>query len=238
MKVIRTPSAPIREQTVKNLREAIINGFFKPGERLVERKLCKLLGVSRTPLREALRQLETEGLVEIEPYSGPKVAAVSLEQAKEIYQIRVLLESFAFKLFAQHAAEKDIKALRTAFEKIKHAVDKGQTDQLVKLKDGFYETLLKRCGNQLISSMLMSLNARIAFLRRTSLSQSGRPTQSVAEIEKIVDAIEKRDADAAWDASIKHLIMARKNALEKLDPDHADHIYDDENLYGINVSSL
>ena len=238
MKVIRTPSAPIREQTVKNLREAIINGYFKPGERLVERKLCKLMGVSRTPLREALRQLETEGLVEIESFSGPRVATVSLDQAKDIYQIRMLLESFAFKLFAQHAAKKDIKALRGAFERINKVVDKDETDQLVKLKDGFYEILLKRCGNQLICTMLMSLNARIAFLRRTSLSQSGRPNESVAEIEKIVEAIEKHDADAAWEASINHLKMARENALKKLNPGHADYIYDDEGISGIQLSSL
>ena len=237
MKVIRTPSAPIREQTVKNLREAIVNGFFKPGDRLVERKLCKLMGVSRTPLREALRQLETEGLVEIESFSGPRVATVSLDQAKDIYQIRVLLESFAFKLFAQNAAEKDIKALRSAFERIKQAVEKKEADQLVKLKDGFYEILLKRCGNQLICSMLLSLNARIAFLRRTSLSQSGRPNETVVEIEKIVEAIEKRDADAAWEASIDHLKMARENALKRLDPEHAETIYDDESISGIQVSS-
>ena len=93
MKVVRTPSAPIREQTVTNLREGITSGFFKPGERLIERKLCNLMGISRTPLREALRQLETEGLIEIESFSGPRVAVVTFEQAQDIYQVRILLEA-------------------------------------------------------------------------------------------------------------------------------------------------
>jgi len=228
MKVIRTPSAPIREQTVANLREAIISGFFKPGQRLVERKLCKLLEVSRTPLREALRQLETEGLVELEPFSGPRVAIVSLEQAKDIYQVRLLLESYACRLFAQNAGSKEVKALRRAFDRLEKAADNGEMNNLVMLKDKFYETLLKGCGNQLICSMLLSLNARIAFLRRTSLTQKGRPVKSISEVQRIVEAVEAHDADAAWEASIHHLKMARDNALKRLDSNHADAVPGDE----------
>lgn len=228
MKVIRTPSAPIREQTVTNLREAIISGFFKPGQRLVERKLCKLLEVSRTPLREALRQLETEGLVELEPFSGPRVAIVSLEQAKEIYQVRLLLESYACRLFAQNARSKEVKALRRAFDRLEKAAENGEMNNLVMLKDNFYETLLKGCGNQLICSMLLSLNARIAFLRRTSLTQKGRPVKSISEVQRIVEAVEAHDADAAWEASIHHLKMARDNALKRLDTNHADAVPGDE----------
>lgn len=230
MKVNRTPSAPIREQTVANLREGIITGYFKPGQRLIERKICKLMGISRTPLREALRQLETEGLVELQPFSGPRVAVVTFEQAKDIYQVRILLESFACRLFAQNAKAKEIKALRKTFDQLEKAAEANEMTALVKLKDKFYDTLLKGCGNELIRSIFHSITARIAFLRRTSLTQSGRPLKSVAEVRRMVKAIENRDADAAWAASIRHVKKARDNALRKLEANFERLDQDEENI--------
>jgi len=230
MKVIRTPSAPIREQTVTNLREGIISGYFKPGQRLIERKLCKLMGISRTPLREALRQLETEGLVEIESFSGPRVAVVTFEQAKDIYQVRILLESFACRLFALNAKTKEIHNLRRAFDRLEKAAETVKTIELVALKDKFYDIILQGCGNQLICSIFRSITARIAFLRRTSLSESGRPSKSVAEIRRIVEAIEQRDADAAWGASMHHVKIPRDNALQGLKSDFKHFHYEEENI--------
>lgn len=235
MKVIRTPSAPIREQTVTNLREGIISGYFKPGERLIERKLCGLMGISRTPLREALRQLETEGLIEMESFSGPRVAVVTFEQAQDIYQVRILLESFACRLFALNATDREISDLRRVFNRIEKNAETVKTPELVALKDEFYDIILHGCGNQLISFIFKSITARIAFLRRTSLSQSGRPAKSVAEVRRIVEAIEHRDADAAWEASMRHVKIARDNALRGLRPDFEDADIEEEN---INVKHL
>jgi DNA-binding GntR family transcriptional regulator len=235
MKVIRTPSAPIREQTVTNLREGITSGYFKPGERLIERKLCKLMGISRTPLREAMRQLETEGLIEIESFSGPRVAVVTFEQAQDIYQVRILLESFACRLFALNATNKEIRDLRRVFNQIEKTSETVKTTDLVALKDEFYDIILIGCGNRLISFIFKSITARIAFLRRTSLSQSGRPAKSIAEVRRIVEAIEKRDADAAWEASMHHVKIARDNALRGLKSDFKDTDYKEEN---INVNQL
>ena len=130
MRVTHT-AAPIREQIVHNLRVAIVQGQFKPGQRLIERELCELLGASRTPIREALRQLETELLIELKPNKGPVVAKVTKKDAEEIYQIRQLLESLACRLFAENASEKDIKRLRKSYEQLHMTIKRNNFKQLL-----------------------------------------------------------------------------------------------------------
>lgn len=212
MKISRI-AAPVREQIVSNLRGAIVQGQFKPGQRLIERELCELLGVSRTPLREALRQLETELLIELKPHKGPVVAKVTQKDAQEIYQIRQLLESLACRLFAENASERDIKKLKKSCANLADVIKRGDLNRLLEAKDEFYRILLNGCDNKLVKNMLRSLTTRIAVLRRTSLANPGRPEKSLREIKKIVEAIEKRDPDAAWDASYIHIQKAQLVAL-------------------------
>ena len=133
--------------------------------------------------------------------------------------MRLLLESFACRLFALNANANEIQNLRNAFDRLEKAAGNVETTELVGLKDKFYEILLDGCGNQLICSIFNSITARIAYLRRTSLGQNGRPDKSIAEIRNIVEAIEQGDADAAWKASLRHLKIARLNALRGLKPD-------------------
>lgn len=212
MKISRI-AAPVREQIVSNLRGAIVQGQFKPGQRLIERELCELLGVSRTPLREALRQLETELLIDLKPHKGPVVADVTQKDAQEIYQIRQLLESLACRLFAENASERDIKKLKKSYANLADVIKRGDLNRLLEAKDEFYRILLNGCDNKLVKNMLRSLTTRIAVLRRTSLANPGRPEKSLREIKKIVTAIEKRDPDAAWDASYIHIQKAQLVAL-------------------------
>ncbi len=212
MLVLREP-APIRQQTVTNLRNAICKGHFKPGDRLIERELCGLMGVSRTPLREALRQLEAEGLVKVIANKGPIVACVSLEEARDIYQVRQVMESLACRLFAERADAARISVLAGAVDHFERAARAGNVDDLVDAKRDFYDTLLEGCENKLVQSFLVSLHARISLLRMTSMSQAGRPLQSLAEIRVILDAIERHDGDAAWESSFLHIQNSEAVAL-------------------------
>jgi len=211
--------APIRNQTLRILRNAIIDGRFKPGSRLVERELCEFTGVSRTSIREALRQLESEGLIKLIPNKGPIVATLTPEEAKDIYEVRGVMEGLACRLFAERATPSQIEALARAVDLYEKACRKAGSKDLVQAvhaKNKFYEIILKGCRNKIVCSFITSLHARITFLRSASLSRHGRPLESLAEIKTILEAIQQHDAEAAWNASIHHISKAETAALEAL----------------------
>ena len=206
-------AAPIRQQVVTAFRSAIIGGRFQPGERLIEKELCDLTGSSRTSVREALRQLEAEGLVEMVPNKGPIVALISPEQARSIYQVRGALESLAGALFASNASDAQIKRLEVAVANLAKAYKSGDIEQVLVVKDAFYAILLEGSGNQIVPSLLRMMQARISLLRRVSLSRASRLNQSIAEIRLILKAIKARNAVAAAKACADHVERAAAAAL-------------------------
>lgn len=213
---VKREAAPIRKQTANNLRAAILEGRFKPGERLNEKELCELTGVSRTSVREALRQLEAESLVTTLPNKGPVVTEVTWEEAKDIYEVREQLEGLAARLFAEKADEGDMMALSTELVRLEQALQTEDIGQYLKAKNQFYEVLLQGCGNNTVYSVLQSLLARVNFLRGTSLSTPHRRSKSLAEIKEIVDAIRRREPQQAYEACTKHVRNAAASALPVL----------------------
>lgn len=204
----------LRQQVLELLRNAILEGRFMPGERLIERELCALTGVSRTSVREALRHLESEGLVANIPNKGPTVATLTEEDAREIYEVREALEGLAGRLFAERGTGKQVDALQEALARLTAAFKKGDMTLVVAETTHFYEVFLEGCGNSLISDMIRSLQARVIVLRKTSMSQPGRAPGSLAEMERIVLAIRKRDADEAEEACKDHVRRAQAAALD------------------------
>lgn len=209
-------AAPIRQQAAQNLRNAILEGRLRPGQRLVERELCEVMEVSRTSIREALRQLESEGLVVNVPYRGPVVRKLTRREAENIYQIRGVLEALAARLFVANASDADVAALEQAMDALEEACRTGTPRDLVKLKDEFYEILLRGCGNETVYELLNTLHARVALLRATSLGRPGRPVESVKEIRDIVSAIKGRDGELAARACERHVENAASVAIEAL----------------------
>ncbi len=114
----------LRAQVENTLRKAIISGELSPGEKLIERELCQMLGVSRQSLREAMRKLEAEKLIVIVPHRGPEVASMSIDQARELFALRQLLESYAAQEFTIHASDQQIKELIKTVKRLKEAVKK------------------------------------------------------------------------------------------------------------------
>jgi DNA-binding GntR family transcriptional regulator len=214
---IAAVSAPVRLQVVQALRKAILRGRFVPGDRLVEKDLCELTGVSRTSIREAFRQLESEGIIENIPNRGPVVATLSRAQAKEVYEVRQALEALAAKLFALNATEKQVEELGKATETLASAYRSGDVNEILSAKDVFYGVLYSGCGNAVAPQMLTILNARINLLRRVSLSASGRLEKSLREMRRLMAAIRKRDGDAAWSAASDHVQNAAEAALAQID---------------------
>jgi DNA-binding GntR family transcriptional regulator len=210
-------AAPVREQVEQRLRQAITSGHFRPGDRLIERELCALLGVSRTSLREALRQLEGDGLVTNIPHKGMVVATIGVHSAEEIYQVRAVVEGLAGRLFAEHATAELRAELSAAMIEIEAAYESRDLEALVAAKDQFYQILLIGCGNRTAGIVLQSLHARIASLRRLTLAQPGRAAKSVAEMRRILEAILAQDPQAACRACIDHVEWAAAVAVAALE---------------------
>jgi len=209
-------AAPLRQSVTESIRYAIALGHFTAGERLTERELCEMTGVSRTLVREALRQLESEGLIEVVPNRGPSVTRLSAEQAEGVYQVRAELEGLACQLFAEHANDKQRAALNEAFRKLKRSFK--DTDPLARLraKNHFYDCLVDGAGNQALGDTLRLLNARIMLLRATSLRAPGRSAVSMAELAAMMEALDAKDGKKARTLAEHHVRNAAKAAIELL----------------------
>jgi len=208
--------APVRQQVIENLRRAIVEGRFGPADRLVERELCALTGASRSSVREALRQLEAEGLVETLPDRGPVVRTVSATEAEDLYQVRAQLEGLVGRLFASRATAAEVAELRESFEDLAKAFRSKDPAVPLRAKDRFYDVLTTGCRNATLDALLQALHNRIALLRATTLAQPGRSDKTLVELERIVRAVEKRDGDAAWAACVAHVDAAASVALTVL----------------------
>jgi DNA-binding GntR family transcriptional regulator len=194
-------AAPLRRNVVDALRTAIIDGRLAPGARLTERSLIEMTGVSRTVIREALRQLESEGVVETIPNRGPVVRKLTLAEAKDLYLIRSVLEGLAARMFVMNAGKEDIAALRRALDATYEAYRKGDPDTILREKNAFYDILFRGAGSETLSAMLGGLHARIWRWRALGLGhprRSGeRSEESVTGLRNLMTAIENGKADEA-----------------------------------------
>jgi DNA-binding GntR family transcriptional regulator len=213
LKVERTPS-PVRAQVVDNLRQAIIDRKLAPGQRLIERELIELTGVSRTSVREALRELAAEGLVRVVPNQGMIVNALSVEEARQLYQIRSALEGLAGRLFVENATEADRKALERAFNRVEKLAQSGSS--ILTAKDKFYDVLFSGGGNLSLRAVVESLHARVSLQRSLSLSVAGRSLSSAEELRAILVAVLAGDADAAAAACSRHVEEAGRIGVQAL----------------------
>jgi DNA-binding GntR family transcriptional regulator len=194
-------AAPLRQQVLDGLRQAIIDGRLAPGARLTERELTEMMGVSRTVVREALRQLETEGLIENIPNKGPVVRTLSLAEARDLYSVRAVLEGFAARLFADKATDAQIVRLDEALVRVVAAYDSGDASAVLDSKNSYYGVLFEGAASETLSSMLAALHARIWRWRALGLTHprrsQDRSRESVVSLQAILGAIRSRDGDAA-----------------------------------------
>lgn len=214
-KVPRVASV-LRHGVTESIRNAILVGHFQPGDRLPERELCEMTGVSRTLVREALRQLESEGLINVIAHRGPVVDRLSPEQAQGIYQVREELEGLASQLFAERASPEQLKALKEAFKSLKRDLTQGDALAQLKSKNAFYECLMDGCGNEALTTTLKLLNSRVMLLRSTSMQAPGRAKNSVAELSELMDALAARDGAKARKAGSLHVRNAAAVAVKIL----------------------
>jgi GntR family transcriptional regulator, trigonelline degradation regulator len=201
LSAIPRAAAPLRRQVVDELRQSIISGRLGPGVRLVERELIAMMGVSRTVIREALRQLESEGLIAMIPNKGPIVRELTLVEAKDLYSIRAVLEGLAARLFVQNADEAQFRKLQTALTVTAAAYKAADPEVLLGAKNRFYDVLFEGAGSETLSSMIATLHARIRRWRALGLAHPQRSPrrsqESMKSLRAVVAAIKARDAEQA-----------------------------------------
>lgn len=202
-----TPQTVLLQTTMK-LREAIMDGHFPQGTRLVESTLCEMTNVSRTTIREALRRLESERLIVNVPNRGPSVAVITPREADQIYHVRKLLEGEATALFTREATSEDLIRLEHALRDFETAVKHHHPTERIRSTSAFYEIILDGCGNKIIQEILASLLARINVLRAKSMANEGRDLHSAHEMRSIFEAIKRRDPIAARTAAELHVVAA------------------------------
>jgi DNA-binding GntR family transcriptional regulator len=207
----------VRSMVARKLREAIISGTFKPGQRLVERELCEMTGVSRPSIREALRLLEADGLVSTVPHRGPVVSTISLEEARQLYAARAVLEGFAGRECARLHDPAVAGNIGTALARLKAAFDEGDLMTALEAKAEFYAALIGGCRNSFVERMLKPLHDRITLLRITSMSQPARNDKSLREVTAIWRAIENGDPDLAERCCVDHVKAAAVAALDMIE---------------------
>ena len=189
------------------LLDAIDRGELPPGARLVEAELAERFGVSRTPVREALNRLETQGVVARDPRRGAVVASLDYDQLGELYAVRAVMEGFAARMAARHAAPAEIALLQEMVDD-----DRGRAADAAALSQSnkaFHRQLHRASHNRYLVQMLDAMRRSLALLSHTSLAWPGRGAQSVAEHGRIVAAIAARDEEAAEAAAREHI----ENAL-------------------------
>lgn len=213
-------AAPLRRQVLEALRRSIIAGRLPPGARLFERDLIAMTGVSRTVIREALRQLESEGLITMIPNKGPVVRELTLQEAKDLYGIRAVLEGFAARLFVGNANSTQVTKLGQALQATVEAYRRRDPGGILDAKNRFYDVLFEGAGSQALSSMIATLHVRIWRWRALGLShpqrRRARAKESIRALRALLAAIRARNADLAEMLMRNEVISAAAEATRLL----------------------
>jgi len=208
---------------VEALRQSIVLGRLVPGSRLIERELIEMMGVSRTVVREALRQLEAEGLIDVVANKGAIVRNLSRAEAKDLYAIRAVLEGLAARLFAERADKATRDDLVANLAVTAKAYDDGDPATIVEAKNAFYATLFSGAGSETLSEMIDALQARVWRWRVLGVAhpqRSGdRSAEAVRHLEALVAAIDAGDQAAAERTARAEVMNAASEALRLIGED-------------------
>lgn len=202
-----------REMAEDRIRQGIVAGEFLPGTHLSERTLTEITGASRTVVREAIRSLEGEGLITVVRYRGPTVTQLTEKEARDIYELRAMLEGRLGRLFTERADEAAVAALAATVDDIGRGHETGDMVAVIESSGRFYDVLVAAADNGVIAQTLRTLLNRLALFRFSSTRWPGRASASMAELRAFVAAVQARDAEAAEREAIRHIDNAAEMAL-------------------------
>jgi len=209
-------SMPVADRVYLGLKQAIVDGRIKAGERLREIDLAAQFGVSRTPVREALKKLEAEGLVADTPGRGLAATEPTPHEIMDAYLVREVLEGLAARLAAERATETDRIRLEVILRHIRTAIEAGADQRAIALSNEFDQALFRATSSRRLSDMIAAARASQGRLLRLSLQYPGRLAQTAEERAEILEAIQQRDPEAAERATREHLRRARETRIAQI----------------------
>ena len=204
----------LRGKVYDRIREDILNGVYEEHEELKEATLGKKMDVSRTPVREALRQLELEGLVEIVPNKGARVTGITKKDIEDIYQIRYLLEGLSARWATEHVTEELIDKMEETLYLTEFHAKKGNFMQVFELDSQFHELMYAASGSKMLNHILSDFHMYVTRMRKSILSSDSRSKNSTEEHRAILEAIKERDPDKAEQCAHDHVKSTIKNNHE------------------------
>jgi DNA-binding GntR family transcriptional regulator len=200
---------------LRKLENAILSGYFKPRERLVERDLLAHFDVSRTVIREVLKMLEGKGLVKITPYRGAIVVDLTAEEVEQIFFLRLKLEAVAAGLVVENITRIEIQRLKRLCKELeKHLTER--TDQMIEKDNEFHRALFRASGNSYLNEMIDYLSMKVHMVKFNAWSLPNRIEQSTLEHKAMIAALERRDGEVFEKLVTDHLLFSKNSYLEQL----------------------
>lgn len=206
---------PLREIVFEHLRQAILTGKLEPAQRLMEVQLADELGVSRTPVREAIRKLELEGLVVMIPRKGAYVADVSLKDIIEVLEIRSALEGLAASLAAERMSESDLEKLKQIAHDFEEFLKFDDVEQMVEKDIEFHDLMFRATNNQKLIQINNSLREQVYRFRVMYISDFDKSNSLISEHRAIIESLESRDNGSAMEHAMTHIDNAQNFIIEK-----------------------
>ena len=209
-----TDKYSLRGRVFHKIREDILSGKYKEHEELKEVAIGEEMGVSRTPVREAFRQLELEGLIQIIPNKGAYVTGITVEDVKDIYMIRSLLEGLCARWACEHITDEQMEEMEENIYLAKFHAQKGHLEQMAELDNRFHDILYEACNSKMLEHQLKDFHEYVLRVRKKTLSNVNRGPKSNEEHEQIMEAIKAKDADKAEKLANMHMINAYENMVQ------------------------
>ncbi|MCD8222482.1 MAG: GntR family transcriptional regulator [Clostridiales bacterium] len=222
LKVNMNEYLPLRDVVFNTLRQAILKGELKPGERLMEIQLADLLGVSRTPIREAIRKLELEGLVLMIPRKGAEVAKISEKSLRDVLEVRRSLEELAIELACQRITEEQIKALEEAQANFEEAVNNGDTMAMAETDEAYHDVIYQATGNDRLVQILNNLREQMYRYRLEYLKDTSKRQILIIEHDHIVKAVRACSIQEARTAIREHIDNQEVTILQNIKAQESD----------------
>lgn len=204
----------LRGRVFNRLREDILSGKYSENDELKEVTIGEELGVSRTPVREAFRQLELEGLIQIVPNKGAYVTGITEKDVKDIYMIRSLLEGLCARWATENITDAQMEEMEENVYLAKFHAQKGHYEQLAALDNRFHEIMYEACNSKMLEHQLKDFHDYVLRVRKKTLANVNRGTKSNEEHEQIMEAIKAGNADLAESLANKHMINAYENMVK------------------------
>ena len=209
-----TDKFSLRGRVFHKLREDILSGKYQEHEELKEVAIGEEMGVSRTPVREAFRQLELEGLIQIVPNKGAYVTGITAKDVKDIYMMRSLLEGLCARWATENITKEQMEEMEENIFLSEFHAAKGHTEQMAELDNRFHEIMYEACNSKMLEHALKDYHQYVLRVRRKTLSSQKRSTASNEEHRRIMEAIKAGDADLAETLANKHMLNAYDNMVK------------------------